>query len=408
MIVPNAEVVLVETVAQPATTRAVAPAPKSLIRAHDPAIVEEGGVYHLAATNGGLRQFSSKDLVRWEARPPVFATLPAWTHEVAGEKPGLWAPDLVLFGGKWHCYYSVSTFGKQRSAIGLATSASLEDQRWEDHGRVIESFPGGDFNAIDPSVFLDHAGKPWMAFGSHWKGIHIVELDAATGLPAQGARPALIASRKDSASIEAAYVYEREGWYYLVTSWDLCCRGVKSTYRMVMGRSREPAGPYLDREGRSLTDGGGTSLLRGYGFNFGPGQASVVRRGGEWLMGHHYYDGRVNGAPSLAVRPMYFDAEGWPMLGEAIGEERERHATWAGEYSAWTDEANERAATFREDGTVTLGSELGTWKDSPDGIEVALKGETLAGRSDGGRNGFVARRADGTVLRVVRTLGDGK
>ncbi|WP_243663213.1 family 43 glycosylhydrolase, partial [Rhodothermus marinus] len=99
-----------------------------------------------------------------------------------------WAPDIAFFNGRYHLYYSLSTFGSQRSAIGLATNGTLDpsspDYRWEDQGVVIESRPNQDsYNAIDPNVAFDENGQPWLVWGSYWEGIFLRRLDAHTGKP---------------------------------------------------------------------------------------------------------------------------------------------------------------------------------------------------------------------------------
>jgi arabinan endo-1,5-alpha-L-arabinosidase len=394
---------------QPAT-RPFPAVPTSLLHVHDPAIVLEADTYHLFASHGGFRHFTSTDLVHWEGRGSVFASPPAWAHEVAGDRPGQWAPDAIFFAGQWHLYYSISSFGSQRSAIGLATTATLAAPEWKDAGPVIESRRGDPFNAIDPAPILDRAGQPWVAYGSFQKGIYLSKLDAKTGLrdPADGVEQHL-AQRGGSTAMEAPYLFDRDGWYYLMTSWDYCCRGLKSTYRLMVGRSRELAGPYVDREGRPLLSGGGTQLLAGYGLTIGPGQASVVRRGGEVFLAHHYYDARQSGAPALQVRPLYFDAEGWPIPGEPIGEEPaggDGPTGWAGTYQAWVNEGSERRLTLDADGTAHLSSggqtAPGQWKEEAGRLTLRWgegKVETFSGA---GKRWFVSRRADGSVLRAVR------
>ena len=92
-----------------------------------------------------------------------------------------WAPDVSFFAGRWHVYYAVSTFGAKRSAIGVATSPTLDPARcrygWTDEGVVVTSSDTTDYNAIDPNVFIDGAGTPWLDFGSFCGGIKLVRLD---------------------------------------------------------------------------------------------------------------------------------------------------------------------------------------------------------------------------------------
>src|SRR6185369_15576524 len=106
---------------------------------------------------------------------------------------GLWAPDISYFNGQYHLYYSVSTFGSNRSSIGLATNQTLDPgsdkYRWVDHGKIISSNTSDDWNAIDPNVVFDEQDQPWLAFGSFWSGIKLRKLDRATGQLSPTAQP---------------------------------------------------------------------------------------------------------------------------------------------------------------------------------------------------------------------------
>ena len=96
-----------------------------------------------------------------------------------------WAPDVIRVGDQYLLYYSVSVFGQNYSSIGLVTNPVLDPAdpkyKWTDHGPVVQSQRGDRYNAIDPAVILDHEGKLWMAFGSFWSGIKMIELDPKTG-----------------------------------------------------------------------------------------------------------------------------------------------------------------------------------------------------------------------------------
>jgi len=161
-------------------------------RVHDPCIIAADGAYYVFCTGGGIASRRSKDLVHWERIGAVFRALPAWTGaEVPGVR-GLWAPDISYFNGRYHLYYAVSTFGQNRSCIGLAVNATLDpanpDYKWVDLGKVIESRQGDAFNAIDANIVFDEQKQPWMAFGSFWSGIKLIRIDPSTGKPPADAR----------------------------------------------------------------------------------------------------------------------------------------------------------------------------------------------------------------------------
>ncbi len=288
---------------------------------HDPStLVRAEGYWWVFGTGHQILSARSSDLLRWEKFPRVLPSPPAWAREVApgNDKAHYWAPDLIRVGERWLLYYSVSEFGKNSSAIALASSPVLSPsdpaRRWTDHGIVLRSRPGDDFNAIDPSLLLDRDGRLWMAFGSFWAGLFLVELDPATGLRLDPAAPPLQLAWSEE--IEAPTLYQRGDYTYLFINEGRCCRGKDSTYRVLVGRSRSVAGPYLDREGRDLRDRGGSPLLATEGDFIGPGHATVVEDGPHQWLAFHFYDGARNGAPTLGLRPLFWSADGWPTLSE--------------------------------------------------------------------------------------------
>jgi len=299
---------------------------------HDPVLIREGKDWYVFSTGIGrdgqgiLAARTSPDLVTWRAGTPPFARLPDWaTQAILGAK-NLWAPDVAHVNGRYRLYYSVSTFGSNRSAIGLATSATLDPAApgygWRDEGMVLQSRPDDDYNAIDPAFVVDASGRHWLSFGSFWSGLKLVELNPTTGtLLRPGAKPLSIASRPvlgvAPSIIEAPYIFARGGWYWLVASYDYCCKGVSSTYYTVIGRSKTIGGPYLGKDGSLMLAGGGTVLLRAdlaeQGRFRGPGHAGHYR-GADGIdrLVYHAYDRENAGAPTLRVATLRWDNDGWP------------------------------------------------------------------------------------------------
>jgi arabinan endo-1,5-alpha-L-arabinosidase len=289
---------------------------------HDPCIINAGGTYYLFSTGPGIPIRRSSDLFHWQRADRVFDVNPAWfAQEVPGAR-WIWAPDIVWFGGEYHLYYSVSTFGSNRSCIALATNRTLDpaspNYKWIDRGPVLRSSTRDDYNAIDPNVVFDLEQKPWLVFGSYWSGIKLTRLDAGSGKLVDPDHLTPLASRPGIKAVEAPFLIRRHGFYYLFVSFDQCCRGVSSTYHIVVGRSPALTGPYLDRQGRSLLDGGGTTLVESGGRVRGPGHCAVLSEGGkDWLV-HHFYDADREGVQTLQIRPLRWDDEGFPIAGEPI------------------------------------------------------------------------------------------
>jgi arabinan endo-1,5-alpha-L-arabinosidase len=291
------------------------------IAVHDPAIVagSGGSPWFLFSTGsagfgGNVQVRTSPDGHDWTAAGSVFTDKPGWIAKAVPGVAELWAPDVHRHGNTWYLYYAASTFGSNRSVIGLATNSTLDPAargyHWVDRGPILASTTRDDFNAIDPNVVDDASGRPWMVFGSFWSGIRMVRLEYPSGGRADRAAPLRLANRGTAEdAVEAPSIVPHDGWYYLFVSFDHCCRGVASTYNIDVGRSRSVAGPYLDRRGRDLEAGGGSLVLRTSGRFIGPGGQSYSNG----FLAYHYYDGENGGAFALAIRRVDWTAAGWPI-----------------------------------------------------------------------------------------------
>jgi arabinan endo-1,5-alpha-L-arabinosidase len=304
---------------------------------HDPVMAKEGDTYYLYSTGPGITFYISQDMKTWKLKGRVFSGEPSWAKNVAKSFNGhIWAPDISYHNGKYYLYYSVSAFGKNTSAIGLTTNKTLNpdspEYKWEDQGTVLQSIPNRDlWNAIDPNLIFDEKGAPWLSFGSFWSGLKLVKLDANLARPsepqewhtiAKRQRPAFIDdSDPGPAEIEAPFIYKKGDFYYLFVSWDKCCRGKDSTYKMVVGRSTNVKGPYLDKDGKNMAEGGGTLLLAGNDKWPGLGHNSVYAFDGKDYIVFHAYESADNGLQKLKIAEIFWDQSGWPVVDPRVLEE---------------------------------------------------------------------------------------
>jgi arabinan endo-1,5-alpha-L-arabinosidase len=306
------------TDAKPAGSDLVASMGSRGVGVHDPStIVQCKDDYWTFYTGRGVQSWHSKDLVHWERGPRVFSQPPPWVREaVPANRSGMdfWAPDVIHLGDRYLLFYSVSSFGKNGSAIALATNPTLDPDdpqyKWTDEGVVIQSNAQSDFNTIDPAVTQDEQGNLWLAFGSFWSGIRMIQLDPKTGKRIAPDSPIYFLAHYSS--IEASYVHHHDKYYYLFVNWGMCCRGVNSTYNMRVGRSEKITGPYLDQDGKDLLLGGGSLVLGTKGPFIGPGHAGIIQKDGTNWLSFHFYDGTRNGASTLGLLPMHWTADGWP------------------------------------------------------------------------------------------------
>lgn len=301
---------------------------------HDPVMAYEDSVYYLYSTGMGIQQMTSKDRKTWTvSHQPVMTVIPGWTTDsVPGFMNHVWAPDIIRWNGRWWMAYSCSTFGRNGSAIGLMSTRSLRSNMWKDEGCIVCSKAKRDnWNAIDPNFVIDEAsGTPWMVWGSFWDGIQIAKLDSTMHMAA-GEKPRTLARRYDpnfkvtepnptsrfagTNAIEAPFIFKHGDYYYLFVSWDYCCRGAKSNYRVAVGRSKTVDGPYLDREGKDMLMGGGTLFLEGDKEEWEAAGHSAAYNfaDGDWFICHGY-SAKMNGAAMLIQRKISWTADGWPEL----------------------------------------------------------------------------------------------
>ena len=304
---------------------------------HDPSIIKSGKTWYVFATGkapdgGQLAVRCSQDLVNWKLCGHVFAAIPDWIRQRSPGTKDLWAPDISYVNHQFRLYYAYSLFGKNTSGIALAMNNTLDpespDFQWIDRGLVLESGAGDNYNAIDPNFVLDQKGSAWLVFGSFWDGIKMRRLDdagmlskndptlysLARRIKPDNAEPAPSNLPANWEAIEAPFVVHHGNYFYLFSSWDLCCRGLKSTYKTMVGRSKSITGPYVDKDGKPLTAGGGTPLLVGNSRWFGPGGESILLDPKHQdLIVFHAYDGKT-GRPSMQLSTIEWSG-GWPHAG---------------------------------------------------------------------------------------------
>ncbi len=304
----------------------------SQVEVHDPVMAKEGEYYYVFSTGPGITIYQSKDLENWQWVGRVFDGEPDWAKSaVPGFGGHLWAPDIFEHNGRFFLYYSVSAFGKNTSAIGVAMNETLDpsspNYRWVDKGMVLQSVPHRDhWNAIDAGLVEDDQGRVWMSFGSFWEGLKMVLLDDSLTRVAEPQQWHSLARRPadnlsdpaeaGDAAIEAPFIYRTGSWYYLFVSFDKCCRGMDSDYKVMVGRAKNVEGPYLDRDGVSLLDGGGSLVIAGnerwvaLGHN-----AAYTFDEKDWLV-LHAYETADGAKQKLRILPIEWQ-DGWPVVDPA-------------------------------------------------------------------------------------------
>jgi arabinan endo-1,5-alpha-L-arabinosidase len=296
------------------------------VQIHDPSVIEVKGQFVALGTgqqgpsHGAIRAKTSPDGVKWTDAGVVGQGPPAWARAALGFQPlNVWAPSISRRGNTVFLYYCLSSFGRNASAIGLMTNASFDPlqpgEGWQDQGLVLMSKDGDDFNAIDPLRVDSSDGRAYLAFGSFWSGIKLSELNPETGKLLRGDTPRVALASRSGGAIEAASILERDRKFYLFVSFDQCCKGVASTYNIRVGRADRIEGPYRDKDGEAMLEGGGSLVLGTTGRFIGPGGQEVVKTSKGDRLAYHYYDGDAAGMAKLQFSPIIWGVDGWPELG---------------------------------------------------------------------------------------------
>ncbi len=303
----------------------------------DPAVIKaKDGYWYAFGTSDPLREGEgehhtipisrSKDLVNWKYVGDAFES-PAEVSWAA-QDASIWAPDIRYLNGKYYMYYVVTqttvTPDRHDNAVGVAT-APTPTGPWKDSGEPVvgprRGGPGDNFKwTFDPNEFTDPDGTRYLYYGSYYGGIFVTEL-TPDGTRAVG-EPTMVAIDN---RYEGAYVVKRDGYYYLFGSSANCCAGPTTGYSVYVGRSESPKGPFIDREGQSMTESrvGGSIVVTPNGNKWiGTGHNAVVTDlSGEDFFVYHAIDRAdpyLDEPFGINERPMLFDRldwiDGWPTV----------------------------------------------------------------------------------------------
>lgn len=279
------------------------------VGAHDPCLIKDGSTWWAMSTGQGIQFKYSSNGLAWTQGIQRFSSELSWWRTYAPNMStnDVWAPMCYYYNGRFWLYYSVSSFGSKSSAIGLTSCTSINTGDWRDDGMVISSNSSSAYNAIDPDITADASGNLWMSFGSWNNGINVVQLNTSTMKPTGTTYN--IAYK--SGGIEGPNIVYNGGYYYLFASYGNCCQGTSSTYKIGYGRSTSITGPYVDKNGVDMKNGGYTLLDEGNSRWIGPGGQSIYKNGSAWVIIRHAYDATDSGNPKMLISDLYFSG-GWP------------------------------------------------------------------------------------------------
>jgi len=294
---------------------------------HDPSLIQRtsDGKWFRFGTGGGIGISSASSI----SGPYTYlgVALSGGSSISLTGNTDLWAPDVHYVAGTYYMYYAVSTFGSQSSAIGVATSTTLEVGSWTDHGATgVASASGKAYNAIDPTLLMVSSTSYQLSFGSFWSDIYQVSFASPPLKVSSSATASQLSYNSTGAHAqEGSYIFwsSSTSYYYLLISAGTCCGydtslpAAGDEYRIIMGRSTSPTGPFLDKDGKDMKVGGGSTLLKSHGTVYGPGGQGVYTGSSLGaVLYYHYADTTIGLADSqyLFGWNVLTFSDGWPAV----------------------------------------------------------------------------------------------
>lgn len=276
----------------------------------DPTIIKaKDGYFYLYATENikNVPIYKSSNLVDWDFVGTAFTKESRPSFEPKG---GIWAPDINYINGKYVLYYSMSVWGGEWTCgIGVAVADKPEGP-FVDKGKLFRSNEIGVQNSID-QFYIEHQGKKYLFWGS-FRGIYAIEL-AEDGL---SLKPGADKKQIAGTAFEGTYIHKRGKYYYLFASVGTCCEGVKSTYKLVVGRSKSLFGPYVDKDGKLMMQNGYSVVINSNEQFVGNGHNSEIvqdKKGNNWIF-YHGVDTQNPKGRILLLDQLQWDKSGWPFV----------------------------------------------------------------------------------------------
>ncbi|NGY64743.1 family 43 glycosylhydrolase [Lentzea sp. NEAU-D13] len=203
----------------------------------DPNIIAFGDTYYIYATTDGFdgwsgtkfSAWSSKNLVDWKDEGVILDLGP----DVSWADSRAWAPTIAERNGKYYFYFCAE------AKIGVAVSDSPTGPFVDSGQPLIAKNPSGGGQAIDPAVFIDKSGQPYLYWGNGEAYVVPLNADMVSYDPAKITRINGLDGFR-----EGLFMVERKGTYYL--SWSIDDTRSED-YRVGYATASSPLGPFTNR-----------------------------------------------------------------------------------------------------------------------------------------------------------------
>ena len=283
----------------------------------DPTVLYYKGKFFLYPTfpGSGMPVYESDNLANWQRKGRAFTTA---APKLLPDGGSLWAPDVIEYKGKILMAYASAKIGEfVNNGIGIAIADNPLGP-FTDSGMLFTSKEIGVKNSIDPSFYIK--GKTLYLLWGSFHGIYITQLNT-TDLDHISVKSPVKKTQLAGNIFEGTHIYKRGKYFYMFASIGKCCAGLKSTYQVVVGRSKNLMGPYVNKHGEYMLDNAYTPLIKGTDDFVGPGHGSSIlldNEGKTWYVYHSYVKNDMAKGRQVMLQEIKWDKEGWPYVEKGI------------------------------------------------------------------------------------------
>lgn len=214
--------------------------------------------------------YSTKDMVNWTDHGEIFSL-----NDIEWADDRAWAPQCIERNGKFYLYSPV-----HKKDGGMAISVAVSENPigpFKDLGYPLVD--EGDWNDIDPTVFIDDDGQAYLYFGnpelryvllnedmiSYDENAGIVKIPMTEEAFSKGSH------MTGTTYGEGPWFYKRNGIYYMVYA--AFSEGEHRNEHLAYSTSESPVGPWkyggvLMEEGKCFTNHPGIADFKGHSYLF--------------------------------------------------------------------------------------------------------------------------------------------
>jgi beta-xylosidase len=223
-------------------------------------------------TMNDWRCFSTTNMVDWEDHGKIFSL-----DDIEWADARAWAPQCIERNGKFYLYCPV-----KKKDSGMAIAVGVSDSPvgpFKDLGHPLVD--EGDWNDIDPTVFIDDDGQAYLYFGnpelryvllnedmvSYDESVGIVKVPMTQESFSKGSH------MTGTSYGEGPWFYKKDGLYYMVYA--AFAEGKNRNEHLAYSTSTSPTGPWVyggvlmaEKEGGIFTNHPGICDFKGHSYLF--------------------------------------------------------------------------------------------------------------------------------------------